>query len=351
VFIALVFLAIGGLMVAVNATPRPMAWFTNRLFARNAAAAQITPPGFNELSRKVLVEKDIEYPSKLPRNRLDVFSPRNASVPVPTVFWIHGGGFVGGDKADVETWATMIAANGYTVVSINYALAPDHNYQSPLIQTGEAYDFVISNPQRFPTVDGQRLVFGGSSAGAQIASQFMAMQTNPTLAASMQTEPLVPKGDLIGGVLYCGPYDLTGLSDTGSWFGKFFVWQMGWAYFGFRDWKTTPQAAQARTVDHVTPDYPPVFITDGNTGSFEADARNLEARLRENGVHVDSLFHPLENGSLGHEYQFDFSKPEAMECFYRTLAFLERVSTDVGRIKSNSKMARQIPSDSVGGSR
>ncbi|HJS72938.1 MAG TPA: alpha/beta hydrolase, partial [Vicinamibacteria bacterium] len=105
---------------------------------------------------------------------------------------------------------------------------------------------------------------------------------------------------------------------------------LGWAYFGVRRWRDTPAAAQASTVENVTPDYPPVFITDGNSGSFEADARKLGAKLAENGVPIDTLFYPVEHGPIGHEYQFDFSTPESMEALERTLAFLERVTMEAG---------------------
>lgn len=89
---------------------------------------------------------------------------------------------------------------------------------------------------------------------------------------------------------------------------------MGWAYFGVRNWSNTAQAMQASTVNHVTPDYPPTFITDGNVGSFEGDAQKLEAKLKENGVYVDPLYYPIEHRKLNHEYQFDFSLPESIEC-------------------------------------
>ena len=69
----------------------------------------------------------------------------------------------------------MVAGHGFTVVSINYALAPGANYPGPIMQTIDAYRFIRENPSRFPTVDTTRLVIGGDSAGAQVASQFAAM--------------------------------------------------------------------------------------------------------------------------------------------------------------------------------
>jgi acetyl esterase/lipase len=324
--VGLAVILIGGMLVAVNVSPKPFAWYVQRQFSTGIGVEPVTPAIYRELSQNVRAEKDIEYPSRFKNNRLDVFSPKDASGPLPTILWTHGGGFVGGDKAGIETWATMIAAKGYTVVSINYELAPQNHYPSPIIQLGEVYEFLKREPQRFPTTDLHRLIIGGDSAGAQIASQFTALQTNAELARSMRLGAVVPKEHLLAAILYCGPYDLRGLYDSESWFGRFFVRQIGWAYFGIRDWRDTPQAAQASTVENVTSDYPAAFITDGNDGSFEPDARKLEAKLKENGVYVDSLYYPAEHGKMGHEYQFDFSIPESLECYNRTLAFLDKVT-------------------------
>jgi len=312
-------------VVAVHVSPKPFASYVRNRFSTGVGVTAVTPAIYRERSPRVRAEKDIEYPSRFGANRLDVFSPADASGPLPTILWVHGGGFVGGDKAGIETWATIVAAEGYTVVSMNYAVAPESHYPTPVLQVEEAHAFLKQNPQRFPAVDLRRLILGGDSAGAQIAAQFTALQTNPELARSMRRAAVVAQKDLVGVILYCGPYDLRGLYDAERWFPRFFVRQIGWAYFDSRDWRDSPQALHASVVEHVTPAYPPAFITDGNTGSFEADARKLEARLRERGVAVESLYFPAAHGTLPHEYQFDFSIPESMQCLERTLAFLEQV--------------------------
>jgi Esterase/lipase len=317
-------LLVSCLIIAVNVSPKPFAWY----ISNGMGIEPVVPALYNDLRQSVRIEKNIEYPSQFKSNSLDIFAPVTAAAPFPTIIWVHGGAFVGGDKSDLETWATMIAAKGYTVVSINYELAPQRHYPGPVIQLGEVYEFLKNEAQRFPTVDLQRLIIGGDSAGAQIASQFVALQTNPVLAASMEMEALIPDGDLIAAILFCGPYDLVNLYDAESWFGRFFVRQLGWAYFGLRNWRDSPQASHASTIRNVVSGYPDTFITDGNTGSFEKDARSLEVALRKNGVYTDALYYPLEHGLVGHEYQFDFSLDESLEAYDRTLAFLEKVTTE-----------------------
>lgn len=323
--LALLVILISTAVVAVNVSPKPFASLVRWQFS-GGVGGNFRPPIFSELSPKVRVEKDISYPSRYKSNSLDIFSPKDISTPLPTVIWTHGGGFVGGDKSDIETWATLVAAKGYTVVSINYELAPQQQYPGPLVQLGEVYEVLKREPQRFPTVDTRRLIFGGDSAGAQITSQFIALQTNPDLATSMKLSAVVPRENLLGVILYCGPYDLKSLHDSGSFVGRFFIRQMGWSYFGVRDWRNTPSATQASTIQYVTKDFPPTFITDGNQASFEPDARKLEAAIKEKGVSIESLYFPIERVKLGHEYQFNLSLPESMECFDRTLKFLDRIT-------------------------
>ena len=56
---------------------------------------------------------------------------------------------------------------GYVVVNVNYALAPNYKYPTPLIQFDDAIQFIKHNKDRFP-IDLDQVVIGGDSAGAQL---------------------------------------------------------------------------------------------------------------------------------------------------------------------------------------
>jgi acetyl esterase len=96
--LALAIILIGGVLVAVNVSPRPFAWYVRQQFSGGVGVEPVTPPIYHELTEKVRVEKDIEYPSRFKRNRLDLFSPKDATGPLPTILWTHGGGFVAAIK-------------------------------------------------------------------------------------------------------------------------------------------------------------------------------------------------------------------------------------------------------------
>lgn len=315
-------LAVGGLALTVQLTPA----LTVRLLLPLFSGEPEPVSAYAEAAARVTAVSDQTFPSAYGNNRFDVFYPAGAASPLPTLLWVHGGGFIGGDKSGVNRWATQMAAEGYAVVSMNYALPPDAHYPAPVAQMGELCAFLLAQgAARFPVVDMARLAVGGDSAGAQIASQFLAVQANPATAAGTGLSPVEGLPAPRAALLFCGPYDLDGLSAADSAAVRFLVGQVGWAYFGSKHWRDDPAVRCAATVEQVTADYPPVFLTDGNTGSFEPQARLLEQALRAKGVRVESLYFPLSEGSVAHEYQFDFTKPQADVCFDRTLDFLDSV--------------------------
>src|ERR1700740_2482019 len=71
------------------------------------------------------VKKDIPYtkdPDRL--QSLDVYSPPKGK-NLPVVFWIHGGGWQGGDKAEVYIKPQVFNGKGFILVSTNYRLLPN----------------------------------------------------------------------------------------------------------------------------------------------------------------------------------------------------------------------------------
>ena len=74
---------------------------------------------------------------------LDVYHPSQPGGPLPTIVWIHGGGFVSGDKGQVANYVKILAARGYTTVSVGYSLGPSSNYPTPVLQVNEALAYLV----------------------------------------------------------------------------------------------------------------------------------------------------------------------------------------------------------------
>src|SRR5699024_1097457 len=134
-----------------------------------------------------------------------------------------------------------------------------------------------------------RVFLGGDSAGAHIISLYAAAETNPKLARDMGLEPVYKPGALKGVILCCGPFDLVAIGRVNLKM-RFLTWVLARAYFGVPFWHRSKEAQRSNTIENVTAQYPPTYLTDGNTGSFEVQGRRLGKRLRSLGVPVRELY-------------------------------------------------------------
>lgn len=115
-------------------------------------------------SRPVL--QDLSY-GPHPRNRLDLYPADAGNAPV--ILFLHGGGFVGGDKRGDETFYANVglyfAAHGYLTVLANYRLAPDSVWPCGTEDLAAVMAWIESHAADHGG-DPRRVVAIGQSAGA-----------------------------------------------------------------------------------------------------------------------------------------------------------------------------------------
>ena len=106
------------------------------------------PEDYDELRARVSVQRDLPYPSRVPSNKFDLYLPKDAdkAQPLPLVVWIHGGGFIAGEKEGTENVMTCLAAAGYAAASLDYPVAPEHRYPAAI----KAIDAFSPSFQSFP---------------------------------------------------------------------------------------------------------------------------------------------------------------------------------------------------------
>jgi acetyl esterase/lipase len=104
------------------------------------------------------------------RQVLDVYAPeRAAEGRLPVMFWIHGGGWQGGDKSDVALKPKALTEKGVVFVSTNYRLLPSVEMGVLVRDVAKALGWVSRNIANYGG-DPQRIFIGGHSAGAQLAA-------------------------------------------------------------------------------------------------------------------------------------------------------------------------------------
>ena len=104
------------------------------------------------------------------RQTLD-FYRANSPTPTPVLFYIHGGGWVSGDKSGVRELKACLAA-GISVVAINYRYSWQAHLEGitppvkwPLEDAARALQFVRSKAAEWK-IDKNRIAASGGSAGA-----------------------------------------------------------------------------------------------------------------------------------------------------------------------------------------
>jgi arylformamidase len=102
------------------------------------------------------------------RQVLDVYSPHNAK-GLPVVFWIHGGGWEGGDKTSVQIKPQVFMDKGFVFVSTNYRLLPSVDMATIVRDIARSIRWVHDHITDYGG-DPNRLFIMGHSAGAQLAA-------------------------------------------------------------------------------------------------------------------------------------------------------------------------------------
>ncbi len=97
---------------------------------------------------------------------LDLYLPEGAG-PFPVIVWIHGGGWVGGDKDGGPAIRQM--SRGYAVASINYRLSYEAKFPAQIEDCKAAVRWLRANAATY-NLDANRIGAWGSSAGGHLAA-------------------------------------------------------------------------------------------------------------------------------------------------------------------------------------
>src|SRR5512138_1630697 len=166
------------------------------------------PPNFEVIKESVAVETNIIYDGH--DTLMDIYHPKTGAELLPVIVWIHGGGFIGGNKENTRAYAMTLASHGYVVANINYDLAPGQKYPGQILQANQALEYLQQNARRYGG-DINRLFLSSNSAGSQIASELAALISDKEFAASMGIQPAITREQLKGLLLYDGFYNMKAL--------------------------------------------------------------------------------------------------------------------------------------------
>ena len=253
--------------------------------------------------------RNISYGSHGKWNLLDVYYPDGTTEPLPTIVSIHGGGYVYGTKEIYRRYGMDMARRGFAFVNFNYRLAPKWHFPAPLWDVNSVMEWVCKNAARYH-MDPRRVILVGDSAGAQLASQYAAIATNPDYAATFRMK--VPEVTIRALGLNCGMYDpkaFIGSNPTG----------VARDYLGRH---CDPADPRLRILEAIGPNYPAAHITTAHHDFLKAQALPMFDYLTAKGIPCRLDCYGSETDKkIGHVFHITITHPEAIRCNDDAAAF------------------------------
>jgi acetyl esterase/lipase len=136
---------------------------------------------------------------RLPRQKLDVYVPRNGGQDLPVVVFFYGGTWQSGQRQDYLFIAEALTARGIVTVIPDYRLYPEVRFPT-FIEDGAAAVAWVRHHISAYGGEPSRLFLMGHSAGAYIASM---LALNPSYLDQVGMSP----DELKGFIGLAGPYD------------------------------------------------------------------------------------------------------------------------------------------------
>ena len=154
-------------------------------------AAKPAPPKRVDPVLPTPTAADVAY-GKHPKQVLHFWKAESGK-PTPLLFYIHGGGWMGGNRTSVAGLLPVMLKAGISVVSVEYRFIPEATVdgvvppvKGPLGDAARALQFVRSKAKEW-NIDKARIGASGGSAGA-CSSLWLAF--HPDMADAKSTDPI-----------------------------------------------------------------------------------------------------------------------------------------------------------------
>ncbi|MDR0839072.1 MAG: alpha/beta hydrolase [Oscillospiraceae bacterium] len=266
---------------------------------------------------------DLRYSDAHRSNLLDVYLPESGQGPFPTIIFIHGGAFRGGEKDDFQISVVIDGLNrGFAVVSVEQRLTDDGGvFPYPIFDFKAAIRFLRANAATY-LLDPDRFATAGTSAGGYHALMAAATQEIPAFEDLSMGNPDV-SSRVQAAIGLFGVYDLVAQSEfsfaQGPYPGMTEVDDFAALFLGVDPRKHPALAYFADPTNFVTPALPPALIQGGEldevvpTSASVALAEKIRAVCGESRVRLDVIpgaFHGDEK----------FNAPENQDIIFNFLA-------------------------------
>jgi len=274
--------------------------------------------------------------------KADVYTVSNDSKR-PVVMWIHGGALITGHRENINPdQIGLYVKAGYTLISIDYRLAPETKLKAIIEDIQDAYKWIREESPHLFNLDPDRIAIIGHSAGGYL-TLIAGFCVNPRPKALISfygygditgdwyskpdpfycKQPLVPKEEAYAPV--GGPVISEALSQPNR--GRYYLYcrQHGlWPkeVTGHDPNKEPKVFDSFCPIRNITKEYPPTMLLHGDKDTDVPYSQSLMManELARVGVkHEQITIHDGEHG-----FDKDFKDPVVTDAFSRVVTFLKK---------------------------
>lgn len=174
-----------------------------------------------ELYRENLVSNtNLFYGKDEKNNSYDVYYPKDKFGKMPTIIFVHGGGYISGKKEGTRNFCKLLAEKGFLVFNMEYTkCGKEENkfFPTPLYEFYDFYKHISECSDFSNLIDYDNIFLSGDSAGAHIVSLIANIQTNQELKMEFN----LCGGPKVKGLLIMSPcfgiYNFKGLFPKGTY--------------------------------------------------------------------------------------------------------------------------------------
>jgi acetyl esterase/lipase len=184
---------------------------------------------------------------------MDMYQPRKAKRLAPVVLYVHGGGWISGDKSDGagHLFINELLRRGYFVAAVNYRLAPKYEFPAQIEDVKCAVRYLRANAAQY-NLDPERIGAMGGSAGGHLVSLLGLSDENAGWDVGQYAEQ---SSHILAVVDMFGPSDMTKMYNEQ---GRRLITQV----FGASG-PEDPILKTSSPISYITSDDPPFLILQG----------------------------------------------------------------------------------------
>lgn len=262
---------------------------------------------------------DISYGPFGRWNLLDVYHEHGITQCQPAIVSIHGGGWVYGDKELYQYYCMDLACRGFTVVNFTYRLAPESLFPAAVEDINAVFTWVAQHGKEYH-IDPEQLFVVGDSAGGQLASQYLALLTNPEYQKLYKFQVPADQIHVRAVALNCGIYDMKNCAGSG----KDEPFDL---YLGINDTNRAELIEKVDTLKYLNSCFPPAFIMTSYYDFLKEHAKPMYETLTALEVPCRYKMYGEEGQKhMGHVFHLNIRLKEAKLCNDEECAFFRSIA-------------------------